>query len=134
MPDLYLQIRVLVVDCNRDAAEILGILLQAHGFSTQVECGKAEALKVAQTFRPDAVLIDLGYHTLETYELAAALRSNPDLPDVFLVTLADYLPTPFVAPDFRIDLRLTKPTGYRTLVEALQRHFLPGLKADKALR
>lgn len=117
-------VRVLIVDCNVDAAEILGILLSAHGFETKVECGKAAALKTAQTFIPDAVLVDLGKDNLHTFELAAELRRMPELKNAYLVTLSDRaMPQDFYEKDIRFDARLVKPDGYRMLIGTLKRQF-----------
>lgn len=79
MPNPFVPIRVLVVDCNAPAAEILAILLGAHGFEAKAECGKEDALATARTFSRDAVLVDLGRDNYDTFELDAALRSIPEL-------------------------------------------------------
>jgi CheY-like chemotaxis protein len=116
--------RVLVVDCNVDAAELLGILLRGHGFEVQVECDKAAALATAETFLPDSVIIDLGKDNMDTYELAAALRDIPTLQNAYLITLsAAGLPKPYQAAEFKIDMHLAKPSGYRMLIDVLKRHF-----------
>ena len=116
--------RVLVIDCNTDAAEILGILLRGHGYDVQVKCDKMAALATAKKFLPDCVVIDLGEDSMDTYELAAAMRKIPTLQNTYLITLsAAGLPKSYEAPEFRIDMHLIKPSGYRTLIDVLKRHF-----------
>jgi CheY-like chemotaxis protein len=125
MTNIKTSIRVLVVDCNVDAAEILGILLGAYGFETKVECGKAAALRAAELFRPHALLIDLGSNNMDTYEMAAAIRVNPKFHDVFLITISDSNSLkPILKNDHvRIDVQLTKPAAYRMLIDTLNHHF-----------
>lgn len=126
MPDVTPPIRVLVVDCNVDAAEILCILLEGHGFETKVECQKVAVLRAAESFLPHAVLIDLGNNNMDTYEVAAALRGSPQIQDIFLVTISESnLLTPLLKNDVQIDARLTKPGAYRMLIDTLERHFAP---------
>ena len=117
-------IRVLVVDYNVDAAEILGILLSGNGFVAKVECDKASVSRTAQSFLPRAVIIDLGSDSMDTYEVAIAIRMIPELETVYLITLSKgRLPTPLRQDDVRIDAPLTKPSGYRVLIGILERRF-----------
>ena len=124
MTDTKTAIRVLVVDCNVDAAEILGVLLEAHGFETKVAYGKAAALGAAELFLPHAVLIDLGSKNMDTYEMAAAFRGNSQLRNVFLLTISESnLQKPLLKNDVRIDAHLSKPAAYRMIVDTLNHHF-----------
>jgi CheY-like chemotaxis protein len=125
MTNTKTQIRVLDVDCNVDAAELIGILLETNGFEARVECDKVAALGTAELFLPHAVLIDLGSKNMDTYEMAAAFRRNPRFQDLFLLTISESnLPMPLLKSDFRIDAQLTKPAAYRILLDTLIHHFV----------
>lgn len=125
MNDVKTPTRVLVVDCNVDAAEILGILLGAYGFESRVVCSKTAALEVVQSFRPHAVVIDLGQDTMDTFEMAAALRNIPQLEGVYLITILEgNLPMALQDAALKIDVRLTKPTAYRMLIDTLKGQFV----------
>ena len=68
--------RILVVDDNVDAAEMLSMLLELDGHEVcAVHDGKA-ALTAAQTHRPDVILLDIGLPELNGYEVAKWLRSH----------------------------------------------------------
>ena len=68
--------RVLIADDNRDAAESLSLLLELAGHEVRVvHLGRA-ALSLAQTFRPDIALLDIGMPDLSGYEVARALRQE----------------------------------------------------------
>lgn len=66
--------RVLVVDDNVDAAELLAETATALGHEAAVAHDGASALEVAATFRPDVVLLDLGLPVMNGYEVADRLR------------------------------------------------------------
>jgi PAS domain S-box-containing protein len=67
--------RVLVVDDNVDAAEMLDVLLKSLGHKTCVAHDGLEALKRAADFHPDIVLLDIGLPGADGYEVARGLRA-----------------------------------------------------------
>jgi PAS domain S-box-containing protein len=66
--------RVLVVDDNEDAAASLALLLHSLGHETAVAKDGSEALRLAQEFRPDIVLLDIGMPGMDGYEVVRRLR------------------------------------------------------------
>src|SRR5882672_9805824 len=52
--------RVLVVDDNADATNTLQLLLQSLGHDTRVAYDGPSALAIADEFKPDVVLLDIG--------------------------------------------------------------------------
>ncbi len=70
-------LRVLVVDDNRDAAEMLAALLGAWGQHTQLAFDGRSALELGHGFHPEVILLDLGMPHLDGYETARLLRATP---------------------------------------------------------
>ena len=68
--------RILIVDDNIDAARTLDALLMMLGHETRVVYDGLEALEVADNFRPDIVLLDIGLPNLSGYEVARRLRTR----------------------------------------------------------
>jgi CheY-like chemotaxis protein len=64
----------MVADDNTDAAEALAMLLELAGHEVRVAHGGRAALAIAQTFRPDVALLDIGMPDLSGYEVAKELR------------------------------------------------------------
>jgi len=62
--------RVLVVDDNRDSAQMLAILLGLFGHETRTAHDGVEAVEAAAAFQPDIVLLDIGLPKLNGYEAA----------------------------------------------------------------
>ena len=68
--------RVLVVDDNADAAELLARAIGIMGHTTEVAHDGASALERAQAFEPDIVLLDIGLPIMNGYEVAKKLRTQ----------------------------------------------------------
>ncbi|MGH8295848.1 MAG: hybrid sensor histidine kinase/response regulator, partial [Steroidobacteraceae bacterium] len=69
--------RVLIADDNHDAGISLSMLLQSMGHDTRVAHDGIEALKEAEFFHPDIVLLDLGMPRLDGYDTARRIASRP---------------------------------------------------------
>jgi CheY-like chemotaxis protein len=69
--------RVLIADDNKDAADSLAMLLELDGHEVRVAHGGHAALALAQVFRPEVALLDIGMPDLSGYEVATALRREP---------------------------------------------------------
>jgi signal transduction histidine kinase/CheY-like chemotaxis protein len=82
--------RVLIADDNRDAAESLSLLLELSGHEVRVAHLGQTALSLAQTFRPDVALLDIGMPDLSGYEVARALRQEPWATDLQLIALTGW--------------------------------------------
>lgn len=79
---------VLVVDDNRDAAELLAELLSTYGHRVQVAYDGPTALTALATFVPQVALLDIGLPVMSGYELADLLRER--YPGIRLIALTGY--------------------------------------------
>jgi DNA-binding response OmpR family regulator len=52
--------KVLVVDDDRDFTHVISVYLKAYGYDVVVASDAVEAITVAQTTRPDIILLDIG--------------------------------------------------------------------------
>ncbi len=82
--------RVLVVDDNEDAADLLASALELFGYETRKANEAATALQIVGDFRPHVALLDIGLPKMNGYELAKALRGRTDLAPLRLVALTGY--------------------------------------------
>ena len=83
-------LRVLVVDDNVDAAEMLATLLEMNGYAVQVEFDGASALAAALREPPTVALLDIGLPDMDGHELARRLRAQPATAGAVLVALTGY--------------------------------------------
>ena len=82
--------RVLVADDNKDAADALAALLELDNHEVRVAHSGRAALTLAQTFRPDVALLDIGMPELSGYEVAHALRQEPWGANILLIALTGW--------------------------------------------
>ncbi|MES2900890.1 MAG: ATP-binding protein [Pseudomonadota bacterium] len=83
-------LRVLVVDDNGDAAEMLSALLSIIGHQTQVANNGIDALALAAQFRPEVVFLDIGMPGMNGYELAERLGCMPELDGMVRIALTGW--------------------------------------------
>jgi CheY-like chemotaxis protein len=82
--------RVLMVDDNRDVATAMSRLMRILGHDVRVAYNGAQALELADSFRPDVVLLDIAMPQMNGYEVARALRSHPQGRNMILVAVTGW--------------------------------------------
>ena len=82
--------RVLVVDDNQDAADLLAMLLEAAGAEVWVANDGDRALDLATEHRPTVAFLDIGMPGMNGYEVAREMRTRFDAPPVLLVALTGW--------------------------------------------
>jgi signal transduction histidine kinase len=113
--------RVLIVDDNVDAADSLALVLQLDGHVTRTGYCARDALELAASFEPDAMLLDIGLPEMDGYEVARRIRASGHLPQVKLIALTGYGQAEDVqrAQEAGFDDHLVKPVDFDTLSRSL---------------
>ena len=113
--------RVLVVDDNEDAAATTSALLISMGCESRAVFDGASAIEVAATWRPDAVLLDIGMPAMDGYEVARRMRQSGLRPLPLLIALTGWGQDADRerARAAGFDLHLVKPIGVDELRIAL---------------
>jgi signal transduction histidine kinase len=83
-------LKVMVVDDNTDAAQMMSMLLGALGHQVVVEHSSKRALERARVERPHVFLLDIGLPDLDGNELARRLRAQPETANAILVAVTGY--------------------------------------------
>ncbi len=109
--------KILIADDNKDAAEMLAALLEFDSHEVRVVHNGRAALTLAQTFRPDVMLLDIGMPELDGYEVAKALRQEPWGAKIFLIALTGWGQEDDRrrSKDAGFDQHMTKPIDADTL-------------------
>ena len=115
--------RVLVVDDNADAAESLAMLLTFSGHETRQAHDGAEAVKTAEEFRPDVVLLDIGLPVMNGYEACRRLRQEPWGRSMLLVALTGWGQEEDreQSRDAGFDVHMVKPVDHEALLDVIVR-------------
>jgi CheY-like chemotaxis protein len=115
--------RVLIVDDNEDALELMAEALRHAGYEAHTAPDAATALVRADESTPDIVLLDIGLPVMDGYELAQRLRELPDMKRAKLVALTGYgqAADKLRAQKAGFDGHLVKPISMGHLEETLAR-------------
>ena len=76
VPALSKRRRILVADDNRDAASSLTLMLQLMGHEVFTAFDGLEALELAESCRPDALLLDIGMPRVNGFDVARRVREE----------------------------------------------------------
>jgi CheY-like chemotaxis protein len=120
---------ILVVDDNRDAADMLAGLLKTQGHHVHVAYDAVDALRQTEAASFDAGLIDIGMPDMDGCALAGRLRADPRQPGMFLVAITGWGQEEdrrrALAAGF--DAHLTKPAEPEALASLLAERFAAGV-------
>ena len=83
-------LRVLIVDDNKDAAEMLTTLLQLSGHDVHAVHDGQAAVQAAASLSPDVVLLDIGLPKLNGYEAAKQIRAQQGDRKMVIVALTGW--------------------------------------------
>ena len=89
-PTIRPGLRVLVVEDNVDTARTMSLLLQQLGCATQEVHEGPPVVDAAKSFKPDAILLDVGLPGLDGYQIARLIRQTPELSQVRLIAVTGY--------------------------------------------
>ncbi len=79
---------ILVVDDTPDMALLMSMAVKKQGYTPTVASNGAQALQLAHSLRPDAILLDVMMPDMDGLEVLSHLKNSPELRDipVILVT------------------------------------------------
>jgi PAS domain S-box-containing protein len=114
--------RVLLVDDNVDAMEMMAFLLAEMGYEPTTTADATHIVDLALSARPDVIVLDIGLPNVDGYEVARMLKRHPALQSIRLVAHTGY-----GSPEDRrkaqeagFDAHLVKPAELDDLEKALQ--------------
>lgn len=114
--------RVLVVEDNRDSAESLRRLLEMCGYTVTVAHNAMDALESAKRVRPEVILCDIGLPDTDGFTLAEAFRENPATAASRLIAVTAYGKDVDRERSRKVgfDLHLVKPVNPGELLKLLE--------------
>ena len=121
--------RVLIVDDNEDAAELMGEALQLAGHTVEIAHDGARGLELAAAFDPDCVMLDIGLPTIDGYDVARQLRDRDGANRRTLIAITGYGQSSDVrrALDAGFDRHLVKPVSLAVTLEIVENAAVRGV-------
>jgi signal transduction histidine kinase/CheY-like chemotaxis protein len=115
-------ISLLIVDDNEDAAQSLGMLLEALGASVRCVYDGAAALLAVDEQAPDTVLLDIGLPDINGHDVARRIRRKHAPGEVRLVAVTGWAQSQGRNRDqaFAFDAHLVKPVSIDDILEVLE--------------
>ena len=110
---------ILVVDDNRDAADMTAALLEMYGHIALPIYGGEECIQRAADMVPDIILLDLSMPVVDGFAVAASLSQNPKLKGTTLVALT---------------ARSDTETRARTAAAGFREHLVKPIPIEKILQ
>lgn len=109
--------RVLVIDDERDVADLLANLLRRSGHEVWTAYSGQSGIDAAVELKPDAALVDIAMPDLDGYEVARQLRVR--LPGILLIAITGLVQEPdrVRARQAGFDYHLAKPATVQQIEE-----------------
>ena len=113
--------RVLVVDDNQDGVESLAALLTLSGHEVLMCHDGLDAVEKAKSFRPDAILLDIGLPKLDGYGVCRRIREQPGGNDILMIAMTGWgqADDRRKSRDAGFDSHCVKPVDHAVLVDLL---------------
>ncbi len=112
--------RLLVVDDEPNILELLGASLRYEGFEIATATNGREALALARTFRPDALVVDVMMPIMDGFDMTRRMRADGLLAPVLFLTARDGTDDKVTGLTLGGDDYVTKPFSLDELVARLR--------------
>ena len=83
--------KALIVEDDINIAELLKIYLQKDGFETENAYDGGRAVALAETFRPDIILLDIMLPVMDGWQVCREVRKNSQVPIIMLTAKGESL-------------------------------------------
>lgn len=118
--------RILVIEDNSDMREFLKRVLERHGYGFLEAGDGVEGWEIAQSERPELILMDLSLPQVDGYEVTRKLKSSAVLAAIPILAVTAHARSADEkrALEVGCDAYLSKPYSIRELLDLIQL-FLP---------
>lgn len=117
-----LQRKVLIIDDNFDAAEMLCTLLCMRGHCASFEIDGPSGIAAAKSVVPDLILLDIGMPLMDGFQVANEIRNSPELASCMVVALTAWNDEQTKAKAYSsgFHAHIAKPTSMERLTAQLR--------------
>ena len=111
--------RILIVEDDKNTANLIATYLQKEGYLPLVENDGAKGLQVARDKQPDLVILDLMLPTIDGLDICRRLRSESNIPILMLTAREEEIDR-VLGFSLGADDYVVKPFSPRELVERVK--------------
>ena len=115
---------VLIVEDNEMNRDMLARRLQRKGYQVECAADGPEGIAMAQSMKPDIILMDVALGEMDGWEATTAIRSNPEIAKIPIIALTAHA----LESDRRRSIEVgcvdfeTKPVALEQLIEKIELH------------
>jgi PAS domain S-box-containing protein len=115
------QHNILVIEDNRDLADITCELIQFLGYNAEYATSGSKGLLRIKELNPDIIMCDIGLPDMNGYDVAVKIRKELGLKSVFLIACSGYARKQDIEMSMKagFNLHLAKPVDFATLEKVL---------------
>lgn len=113
-------VSVLIVEDDRNIAELLQMYLEKEGYAVTVAADGGQGLAKFRAIKPDLVLLDVMMPVMDGYQLVRTLRAEGNEIPVLFLTALQSMDSKREGFSSGIDDYLTKPVDYEELIWRIQ--------------
>jgi len=120
--------RVLIVEDQEDNRAILRDLLSSAGYDFIEATNGEEGVALAESERPDLILMDIQLPVMDGYEATRRIKANAALRSIPIIAVTSYALSgdEAKAQDAGCDAYVAKPFSPRQLLAKIREYLLPG--------
>ena len=126
--------KILIVDDDKHIAELISLYMMKDGYETEEVYDGREAIKMAESFQPDLILLDLMLPGLDGYQVCTEIRKTSRVPIIMLTAKGETFDK-VLGLELGADDYIVKPFDPKELVarvKAVLRRYEPkGEETDK---
>jgi two-component system KDP operon response regulator KdpE len=112
--------RVLVIDDEMEIVRVLQRSLTVRGYDVLTATSGEKALEVAEQYRPDILLLDLGLPGMSGLEVCKHLRAQSNLPPIIVISVRATEQEKVQALDLGADDYICKPFGINEVLARIR--------------
>lgn len=115
-------LNILIIEDNKDLADILCELLAISGHRASAADNGTEGIAKARELRPDVIICDIGLPDMSGYEVAKIIRKDSELKDTYLIASSGYAQPEDIehSRETGFNRYLAKPVCFNTLEMVLE--------------
>jgi pilus assembly protein CpaE len=110
--------KILIVDDDAETLRLIGMMLERQGFAVASLNNGVQAVSIAQSEKPDLIILDVMMPDMDGYEVTRQIRNNPTLMDIpiLMFTAKSQVNDKVIGYEAGVDDYLTKPVHPAELV------------------
>lgn len=118
--------KILVIEDNEQNLYLVSFILEKHGYQVCAARDGQEGIDMAESIRPDLILLDIQLPVMDGHTVARLLRTNAELARVPIIAVTSYAMTGDREKSIEAGCNgyIEKPINPDTFLQQIEEHLL----------